>query len=213
MPLINEETTQEAASLVTKEAVLVSDDTNDSVTKKSPNEYWPKEVEDAIETYLYIDEEFLTQRYNELIERNDIENANLVLKRLNYAQEPHVKFEKERLFNKSIIKPLNKLIENIVFNFGLIRHDTDIKTLHYDCLTFVYTKFSNYIPGCDTKAFSYYGTTAKHYLLNEKKELYINVKANLDFDSNSEEVDSKLKYEIDDVLDIDKSLKFFHFIC
>ena len=118
-------------------------------------------------------------------------------------------FEKDKLFRSRILKPLNKLIENIIFNFKLFRPGVDIKTLHNDCLSFVYGKFANFNPGKNTKSFSYFGTVAKHYLQGEKKELDKSIQVNLDYDFHRDEADSVDTFELHDKSDLETSLTLF----
>ena len=123
-----------------------------------------------------------------------------------------ITFKKDKIFRDFIQKPLNRLVENIIFNYRLFRPGVDIKTLHDDCLTFVYSKFANFNPSQNTKSFSFYGTIAKHYLLGEKKELDKILQTNLDYNDHKEEADSKETVELDEVSDLDSSLSLFNYI-
>ncbi len=116
------------------------------------------------------------------------------------------------IFNQKLLKPFHKLIENIIFTYKLFRTDVDIKTQQGDCLTFVMTKFANFDPGMNHKAFSFFGTIAKHYLMCHRKEAYKLTKNNVDYDANQEEVNNNFKYEMTDESHLDKSSRLFNFI-
>ena len=74
------------------------------------------------------------------------------------------------------------------------------------------TKFSNFDPSQKTKAFSYYGTVIKHYLIGEKKDKYKDQQSHLDYEIFKEEVNNRSKYEMHDVSHLDESSKLFRFI-
>lgn len=120
--------------------------------------------------------------------------------------------KKNIIFKKKLIKPFNKLIENIIFTYKLVRSDVDIKTQQNDCLTFIMTKFSNFDPSKNHKAFSFFGTIAKHYLMCHRKENYKFTKHNVDYEESQEEVNNTFKYEITDESHLDKSSRLFDFI-
>ncbi len=116
------------------------------------------------------------------------------------------------IFKQRLLKPFNKLIENIIFTYKLFRSDVDIKTQQSDCLSFVMTKFANFDPDKNHKAFSFFGTIAKHYLMCHRKESYKFTKNNVDYESNQEEVNNSFKYELADESPLDKSARLFDFI-
>lgn len=101
-----------------------------------------------------------------------------------------VQLKKELIFRSNIRTPLNKLIENIIFSFKLFRYDVDVKSIHNDCMSHVYEKFYKFDPDQNTKSFSYFGTIAKHYLQNKKKDLDSMKSINLNYDDHVEEVDA-----------------------
>lgn len=119
---------------------------------------------------------------------------------------------RDLIFSQKLYKPLNKLIENIIFTYKLFRPDVDIKTLQGDCLSFMMTKFSNFEPEQNHKAFSFFGTIAKHYLMCVKKEMYKVTKNTVDYESNQEEANNNQKYEITDDSHLDKSSRLFNHI-
>jgi hypothetical protein len=120
--------------------------------------------------------------------------------------------KKDEIFRKHIHKPLARLVDNIIFSFKLFRSGVDIKTLHNDCMSHVIEKFCNFDPDQNTKSFSFYGTVAKHYLQNKKKEVDKSTKVTLDYEAHSEEAEELTAYELDDESDLDSSLALFNHI-
>ena len=184
--------------------------------EKKKKAYWTEDTEAAVIEFLHNDFNYYNVKIEKHIENcvktNKAVDENLVLKWKHKAEEtlrPEVIFEKDKLFRSRILKPLNKLIENIIFNFKLFRPGVDIKTLHNDCLSFVYGKFANFNPGKNTKSFSYFGTVAKHYLQGEKKELDKSIQVNLDYDFHRDEADSVDTFELHDKSDLETSLTLF----
>ncbi len=128
-----------------------------------------------------------------------------------YLREDN-EIKRNLIFKQKLLKPFNKLIENIIFTYKLFRSDVDIKTQQSDCLSFVMTKFSNFAPEKNYKAFSFFGTIAKHYLMCHRKETYKFTKSNVDYDANQDEVNNNFTYELTDESHLEKSARLFDFI-
>lgn len=123
--------------------------------------------------------------------------------------------EKERnlIFNKHLYKPLNKLIENIIFTYKLFRSDSNIKDIQQECLSFLMTKIEKFNPKTGAQAFSYLGTIAKHYLMGEQRITYKFIKSNIDIDENIDEASEKPEYTYELSLEEDKldiNFEVFH---
>jgi hypothetical protein len=91
------------------------------------------------------------------------------------------------IFRKQLYKPLKKLIENIIFTYKLFRVDIEIRELQEDCMSFLITKMDRYDPSKGARAFAFFGTIAKHYLMGEKKISYKNIQTNLSIEDQSVE--------------------------
>jgi hypothetical protein len=193
---------------------------NGGLSKKPENkkkkEYWPAETEDAVRRYLEIDYSYYLNKKEKYIEScekkgKELDDDFILLMdaQLDYTSRKDVMLKKDEIFRKEIKKPLWRLVENIIFNFGLFRSDVDVKTLHNDCVGFVYSKFANFDPEKGTKSFSFYGTIAKHYLMNGKKDFDKLTQVNLEYESFRDEADSKEITFIDEENENEKSHKFF----
>jgi hypothetical protein len=198
------------------------------VAKKK--EYWTAETEEAVKEYLKNDFNYYQYKIDKHIE--DVSKSvekNRVNPRLkvialdedfiliNQSMVDHTSREsvirkKEEIFRKHIHKPLTRLVENIIFSFKLFRSGVDVKTLHNDCMSHVIEKFCNFDPDQNTKSFSFYGTVAKHYLQNKKKEVDKSTKVTLSYENHSEEADELSQFELDDESDLDSSLALFNHI-
>lgn len=96
--------------------------------------------------------------------------------------------KRDVIFRKQLYKPLKKLIENIIFTYRLFRVDVEIRELQEDCMSFLITKMDRYDPSKGARAFAFFGTIAKHYLMGEKKISYKNIQTNLSLEGQSIEV-------------------------
>lgn len=193
-------------------------------------EYWTIDTENAVKEYLKNDFNFYKYKIDKHIEdveksfeKNkenskfktiEIDEKFILINQsmIDYTSRIEIIRIKDEIFRKQINKPLTRLIENIIFSFKLFRTGVDIKTLHNDCMSHVIEKFCNFDPEQNTKSFSFYGTVAKHYLQNKKKEVDKSSRVVLDFDANKSVAEELSSYEIDDESDLDSSLALFDYI-
>ena len=201
---------------------------NKKVVKKK--EYWTLETEEAVREYLKSDFNYYQYKVDKHIEeaersveKNKLSSNSKPLEldqdfilinqsMIDYTKRSQVIHKKELIFRNHIHKPLTRLIENIIFSFKLFRSGVDIKTLHNDCMSHVLEKFCNFDPEQQTKSFSFYGTVAKHYLQNKKKETDKSTRVVLDYDAHSEEAEEHSSFEIDVESELDSSLALFDYI-
>jgi len=207
----------------TKSAVSSS---ADSVTdleilelEKKKKIYWSEDTEKAVVEFLNNDCNYfqvkLDKYFDECKKKKadpDIEYVDHLQEKYEWACSSEIMFKKELIYKKRIHKPLNRLIENIIFNFKLFRPGVDIKTIQSDCLSFVYGKFANFNPENNTKSFSFFGTIAKHYLMGEKKDIDKSQQINLDYDDHKEEADRRDVVELGEKSDLDTSFSLFSYV-
>lgn len=96
--------------------------------------------------------------------------------------------KRDEIFRTQLYKPLRKLVENIIFTYKLFRNDVEIRELQEDCMSFLITKMDRYDPSKGTRAFSFFGTIAKHYLMGEKKNSYKMTKASVEIEYSNAEI-------------------------
>lgn len=119
--------------------------------------------------------------------------------------------EKERnvIYNQWLKEPLDKMIESIIRKYKLYRKGESFEDLHSDTLSFLMTKAHKFEHGRGKKAYSYYGTICKHYILGLliKDEKYTRQTASYEDISSDLEDNEKLSYVIDED-EFDMSLFF-----
>lgn len=201
------------------ETPIVKTDIEILELEKKRKTYWTEDTEMAVVEFLKNDFNYYNVQLEKYVEdcwkkKKPVEEAKVqhFKSMAEETSQPKYILYKDKIFRDRIQKPLNKLIENIIFNFKLFRPGVDVKTLHNDCLSFVYGKFANFNPGKNTKSFSYFGTVAKHYLQGEKKELDKFIQTNLDYDDHRDEADSVETFELHDKSDLDTSYTLFNHV-
>jgi hypothetical protein len=131
------------------------------------------------------------KRTNELYFGPDQEQA--VIKYL----ESNDQQERNELYTAWLQGPLNKMIESIIRRYKLYRKDTSFEELHNDTLSFLMTKAHKFKESKGTKAYSYYGTICKHYILGllMKDEKYIRQVTS--YDEISDTIDNRIDMSYD----------------
>jgi hypothetical protein len=114
--------------------------------------------------------------------------------------------EKNKIYNQSLRKPLDKMISSIIRRYKLYRKDMDFIEIHADTHSFLMTKIDKFKPSKEKKAYSYFGTICKNYLMGQimKEQKEINRKISYEDISSSIENRPDMLYLIDeDVVDLD----------
>lgn len=75
--------------------------------------------------------------------------------------------EKNEIYNEHLKKPLDKMIESIIRRYKLYRKNMDFEELHHDTHSFLITKVDKFKPDKNKKAYSYFGTICKNYLMGQ----------------------------------------------
>jgi len=75
--------------------------------------------------------------------------------------------EKNEIYNEYLKKPFDKMIESIIRRYKLYRKDMDFIEIHQDTHSFLMTKVSKFKPDKNKKAYSYFGTICKNYLMGQ----------------------------------------------
>lgn len=108
--------------------------------------------------------------------------------------------EKDRIYREHLREPIDKMIESIIRRYKLYRDTYDFETLHVDVSSFLVTKFHKFKPERNKKAYSYFGTICKNYLMGaiikDKKEIQKTV--SYEDISTSVEEHPDMVYHIDD---------------
>jgi hypothetical protein len=125
----------------------------------------------------------------------DVEEELAVLR---YLKSDSVE-EKNKIYNEFLRKPLDKMISSIIRRYKLYRKDMDFYEIHIDTHSFLMTKLDKFKPSKEKKAYSYFGTICKNYLMGQiiKDQKETNRKISYEDISSSLENDSEFSYNID----------------
>jgi len=75
--------------------------------------------------------------------------------------------EKNEIYDEYLRAPLDKMIESIIRRYKLYRKDMDFREIHHDTHSFLITKVDKFKPAKGKKAYSYFGTICKNYLMGQ----------------------------------------------
>jgi nucleoside-triphosphatase THEP1 len=108
--------------------------------------------------------------------------------------------EKNKIYNEYLRGPLDKMISSIIRRYKLYRKDMDFTEIHTDTHSFLMTKVDKFKPSKEKKAYSYFGTICKNYLMGQiiKDQKEINRKISYEDVSESIEERPDMVYRIDE---------------
>jgi len=119
--------------------------------------------------------------------------------------------ERNKLYNEKIHYAFFKLTENIIHTFKFYYTEVDnIEDLQHEVITFLLSKIHLYDQSKGTKAFSYFGTIAKRYLILSNQNNYKKRIETLPVSSIEE--DEKFSYQLDDIKPVIASSNLSQFI-
>jgi hypothetical protein len=114
--------------------------------------------------------------------------------------------EKNKIYNEFLRSPLDKMISSIIRRYKLYRKDMDFNEIHTDTHSFLMTKVDKFKPSKNKKAYSYFGTICKNYLMGQiiKDQKEMNRKVSYEDISSALEERADMSYTIDEeVLEMD----------
>ena len=120
--------------------------------------------------------------------------------------------EKNKIYNEYLRGPLDKMISSIIRRYKLYRKDMDFVEIHCDTHSFLMTKVDKFKPAKEKKAYSYFGTICKNYLMGQiiKDQKETNRKISYEDISSSLENNPEFSYLIDgDSVDSEQIIKNF----
>jgi len=108
--------------------------------------------------------------------------------------------EKNKIYNEYLRGPLDKMISSIIRRYKLYRKDMDFIEIHTDTHSFLMTKVDKFKPDKNKKAYSYFGTICKNYLMGQiiKDQKETNRKISYEDISSTIEERPDMIYRIDD---------------
>lgn len=115
--------------------------------------------------------------------------------------EAETEYEKNKIFNEYLKTPLEIMVESIIRRYKLYRKDFEFEDLRTDTLSFLMTKLNKYDDSKNCRAYSYFGTICKNYLMGsiQKDAKEANRKISYEDISRSLEESDEYSYIIDPV--------------
>jgi hypothetical protein len=107
--------------------------------------------------------------------------------------------EKNKIYNEFLKEPLDKMISSIIRRYKLYRKDMNYEEIHIDTHSFLMTKIEKFKPSKEKKAYSYFGTICKNYLMGQimKDQKEMNRKISYEDISSDLSNRSEMSYSID----------------
>jgi hypothetical protein len=111
--------------------------------------------------------------------------------------------ERNKIYREEIHYALYKLTQNLIHTFKFYyTEETNLEDLQHEVITFLLTKLDRFNPSNGAKAYSYFGTVAKRYLIASNQKNYKKRMELLSLDTlNIEQEEGEVVYG--DVLDTD----------
>lgn len=107
--------------------------------------------------------------------------------------------EKNKIYNEFLREPLDKMISSIIRRYKLYRKDMNYEEIHIDTHSFLMTKIDKFKPAKEKKAYSYFGTICKNYLMGQimKDQKEMNRKISYEDISSDLSNRSEMSYSIE----------------
>ena len=90
--------------------------------------------------------------------------------------------EKNTVYNTYLRDPLITMIDSIIRRYRLYRPGMEFTDIHTDTLSFLVTKMDKFKPAKGKKAYSYFGTICKNYLLGQLLKADKRMKSDLSYE-------------------------------
>lgn len=117
--------------------------------------------------------------------------------------------ERNAIYDTWLREPFDKMIESIIRRYKLYRKGYTFEDLHGDTLSFLIMKSSKFKAEKGKKAYSYYGTICKNYILGLLMKDEKTTKQNYSFEESQSTIEQRtdMQYELEDT-----SYQLMHFI-
>lgn len=108
--------------------------------------------------------------------------------------------ERNKIFNEYLRDPLITMVESIIRRYKLYRKDYEFIDLHTDTMSFLITKISKFDHTKNHKAYSYFGTICKNYLMGAIQKDTKDQNRSISYEDVSSNLEERadLAYYIDD---------------
>lgn len=106
--------------------------------------------------------------------------------------------EKNRIFNEVLKPALTKMIESIIRRYKLYVPEEEFDETFNDTLSFLASKMGNFDPTKHHKAYSYYGTICKNYLIYKINQFKKKTERNEQYDDVYDRFQNNINYSSTD---------------
>lgn len=110
--------------------------------------------------------------------------------------------QKNKIFNEYLREPLIIMVESIIRRYKLYRKDIEFDDIHSDTMSFLITKINKFDHTKNHKAYSYFGTICKNYLMGTIQKENKEKNRNISYEDISSDLEDneELSYTIDDTI-------------
>jgi hypothetical protein len=114
--------------------------------------------------------------------------------------ESESEIEKNKIFNEYLKEPLTIMVESIIRRYKLYRKDIEFDDIHGDTMSFLMTKIGKFDHTKNYKAYSYFGTICKNYLMGVIQKDTKETNRNISYDDISSDIEENIEfsYSIDE---------------
>jgi hypothetical protein len=108
--------------------------------------------------------------------------------------------ERNKIFNEYLREPLIIMVESLIRRYKLYRKDMEFEEIHTDTMSFLITKINKFDHTKNTKAYSYFGTICKNYLMGAIQKDTKEQNRSVSYDDISSDIEESplLSYVIDE---------------
>lgn len=91
--------------------------------------------------------------------------------------------ERNRIFSNILYPAFTKMVESIIRRYTLFKPGEEFEDTFSDAMSFISMKMNHYNPNKNTKAYSYFGTICKNYLIHEREKAQDRMASTLSYDT------------------------------
>jgi hypothetical protein len=108
--------------------------------------------------------------------------------------------ERNKIYNDFLKEPLDKMISSIIRRYKLYRKDMNYEEIHLDTHSFLMTKIEKFKPSKEKKAYSYFGTICKNYLMGQIMKDQKEMNRKISYEDISSDLSNRpeMSYSIED---------------
>jgi hypothetical protein len=102
--------------------------------------------------------------------------------------------ERNKIFNEYLREPLIIMVESIIRRYKLYRKDMEFEEIHTDTMSFLITKINKFDHTKNHKAYSYFGTICKNYLMGAIQKDTKEQNRSISYEDISEDIESRVEF-------------------